>query len=143
MEKPPPPLEPWFPQHVMRGLDDSKSLSPGQPRPWSRGGYRTGEAHQGKQLRASPLHRNGVPECTAEGRRGASGGGMGGERRSWSSFHQGITKTHISNSRLASSRINWRGNSLGVHGNNSILPLYRTRVTSLVWKIRFQGQEKK
>ena len=45
-----------------------------------------------KQLRASlsPLHPSGVPECTVEGRRGVSGGGMGGERRSLGSFRQGV-----------------------------------------------------
>ena len=43
LEKPPPSLEPWFPQHAMRGLDDSRSLSPGQPRLWSKGGYRMGK----------------------------------------------------------------------------------------------------
>ena len=122
MEKPPPPLEPWFPQHVMRGFDDSRSLSPGQPRLWSKGGYRMGEAHQGKQLRAPPLHRNGVPECTTEGRRGVSGGGMGGERRSQSTFHQGITKTCISNSSFASPKMNWRENSPVVQDYNSVLP---------------------
>ena len=44
-------LPPWslgfLSMYVMRGLDDSRSLSPGQPRLWSRGGYRMGGAHLG------------------------------------------------------------------------------------------------
>ena len=86
-----------------------------------------------KQLRESlsPLHPSGVPECTTEGRRGVSGGGMGGERRSLGSFRQGITKTSVSNSSFASPRMNWRENSPVVQGYNAVLPLYRTQYTSL------------
>ena len=66
-----------------------------------------------------------------KGREDTAGGGMGGEMRSKSGFCQGMTKTRISNSRFASSRMNWRGNSPVVQGYNSVLPLYTGYIPGL------------
>ena len=118
MEKPSAPLEPWFPQHVMRGLDDSRSLSPGQRRLWSRGGYRMSRAHLGSSRGHPCLHcipTEDLSECTTEERRGVCRRRDGRETRSKSGFHQGMTKTRISNPSYASSRIKQSGNSLAVH----------------------------
>ena len=42
-----------------------------------------------------------------------------------------MTKTRISNSRFASSRMNWRGNSPVVQGNNSVFALYTGYIPGL------------
>ena len=110
-----------------------------------------------KQLRESlsPLHPSGVPECTTEGRRGVSGGGMGRRRDGRGEEVPGQLPPGNHKDICFKFQFCFPKNELerefpsgpGLQCCSSTvqdtvhIPVYRN--TSLVWEIRCQGQRKK